>query len=86
MTYANENSLSNNLEVDLLRSMIMILTVSLFFLSLFTDSNSYVDLEIWIYFVAIAPVVFLFTLFIKSFPRITLISLSLLLLHFLESR
>ncbi len=68
------NSLTDRLEVDLLRSMIVIVTVVFWSLSFLTDENPYLSEEIalWIYFIAVSPVVFLFTLSVKPFPKFTM--------------
>jgi len=70
----NTNSLTDRLEVDLLRSMIVIVTVVFCVLSFLADENSYLSNEIalWIYFITISPLVFLFTLSIKNHSKLTL--------------
>jgi len=71
------NSLTDRLEVDLLRSMIVIVTVVFCLLSFFVGDNHYLSNEIalWAYFIALSPVVYLFTLSIKSYPKTTLATL-----------
>jgi glucan phosphoethanolaminetransferase (alkaline phosphatase superfamily) len=62
--------------------MIVIVTVIFWSLSFLADDNPYLSNEIalWIYFIAISPVVFLFTLSVKKYPRFTLAALFVFLL------
>lgn len=73
MTYKNSNSLSDNLEVDMLRTMITVVTVVVSLFSLTADG-------LWMYFLALSTVLFLVTLFIKKFPNGSLISVSLVMI------
>lgn len=73
MAYENSNSLSANLEVDMLRTMIAVVTVVVSLFSLTADG-------LWIYFLTLSTVLFVFTLFIKKFPNGSLISVSLVLI------
>jgi len=73
MAYKNSNSLSNNLEVDMLRTMIAVVTVVVSLFSLTSDG-------LWMYFLALSTVLFLFTLFIKKFPNGSLTSVFLVLI------
>ncbi len=76
------NSLTDRLEVDLLRSMVVIVTVVFWSLSFLADENPYLSNEIalWIYFIAVSPLVYLFTLSIKNYPKFTLVALFVFLL------
>ncbi len=78
----DSNSLTDRLEVDLLRSMIVIMTVAFSMASFLADGNPYLSEEIalWIYFIAISPLIYLFTLSIKDFPKFTLATLFVFLL------
>lgn len=80
MTYQNSNSLSDNLEVDLLRSMIVIVSVTFSFLSFFLEEVVNNPLALWIYFVVLSPFIFLFTLSLKKYTTISLILLSVFLI------
>ena len=73
MTYINSNSLSDNLEVDMLRTMVAVVTIVV---SLF---SSVID-GLWLYFLAISVLLFVLTLLIKRFPNGILITMVLLLL------
>ena len=76
------NSLTDRLEVDLLRSMIVIVTVIFWSISFLADGNPYLSKQIalWIYFIAVSPLVYLFTLSVKHFPKFTLVTLFVFLL------
>ena len=78
----NTNSLTDRLEVDLLRSMTVIFTVSFSMASFWADENPYLsnDIALWIYFIALSPLVYLFTLSVKKYPKFTLTGLFVFLL------
>ena len=78
----NNNSLSNNYVVSLLRSMIVLITITLCVLGSFVDGNPTNNFTIWMYFLAVAPIIFIFTLFIKKFTNLSLIILFLTLIIF----
>jgi len=78
MTYRN-NSLSDNYEISLLRSMLIIITVCFCILGAGSDGNPTNNFAIWMYFLAISPVVLIFTLFIKKNTNILIVVLSMTL-------
>lgn len=79
MTYHTNNSLTDNLEVDLLRSMIIAVTTALCFLGFFVDGNPSDKFTLWMYFIAVSPIIFLATVLIRKFPQMTLILLDIIL-------
>ncbi len=79
MTYSN-NSLSHNLELDLLRSMIIVVTIVFCVLGLFEDINPTHNFSIWMYFLAMSPILFLFSLFLKNYMKITILMLNTVLI------
>ncbi len=74
------NSLTDNLEVDLLRSMIVAVTTALCFFGFFVDGNPSDKFTLWMYFIAVSPIIFFATLLIKKSPQMTLILLDIILL------
>jgi len=80
VTYHANNSLTDNYEVDLLRSMIIAVTTALCFFSFFVDGNPSGKFTLWMYFIAVSSIVFLATLFIRKFPHKTLLFLDIVLI------
>lgn len=73
MAYENNNSLSDNLEVDMLQTMIAVVTVIVSLFSFGADG-------LWMYFLAVATVLFVLTLLIKKYPKGILTTVAVFLL------
>jgi len=68
----SDNSLSSNYESSLLRSMIVLITIIFCLLGGFVDGNPTHNFTLWMYFLGIAPVIFIFTLIINKYTRLSL--------------
>ena len=80
MTYKNQNSLSDNLEIDMLRTMIVVVTIIAVIFAVFAESSDEFSFVPWMYVITTAPIIFLATLFLRRYLTITIITLSVFLL------
>jgi len=67
-----DNSLPSNYECYLLRSMIALITIVFCIFGGFVDGNPTNHFTIWMYFLGIAPVIFIFTLIINKYTHLSL--------------
>ena len=78
---SDNNSLSSNYECSLLRSMIALTTIVFCILGGFVDGNPTNHFTIWMYFLGIAPVIFIFTLIINKYTHLSLFLLFIIDRH-----
>lgn len=80
MAYTNNNCLSGNLEVNMLRTVIVVLTVIACVFSSTVDGIPVGNFTLWMYFLAIVPVIFVLTAVLKLYPHTALALLTIFLI------